>query len=108
MLKTDFFWFIGFGDLRAGGGRCAGKSGLPRRFDHRGRKVSHAHAALFGAALKTRVEMMPCNRFHFGRESLHVWGIPVGDLADECVVLRLDFAPGELDRILEGVSRREI
>ena len=61
-----------------------------------------------GAALKTRVEMMPCNRFHFGRESLHVWGIPVGDLADECVVLRLDFAPGELDRILEGVLKREI
>ena len=59
-----------------------------------------------GAALKTCVEMMPSNRFHFGRESLHVWGIPVGDFADECLVLRLDFAPGELGRILEGVLTR--
>ena len=31
-----------------------------------------------------------------GKETLHVWGIPADELANECIVLRLDFAPGSL------------
>jgi hypothetical protein len=40
---------------------------------------------------------MPSNAKNYGRETLHVWGIPADSLANECIVLRLDFAPGVLD-----------
>ena len=44
-----------------------------------------------GKRLEAAVEMMPANRFFYDRESLHVWGIPIDDLANECLVIRLDF-----------------
>jgi len=49
-----------------------------------------------GKALKARLEMMPWNAGRFDRETLHVWGIPADDLAGECMVIQLDFAPGSL------------
>ena len=49
-----------------------------------------------GKALNARVELMPWNVGDFNRETLHAWGIPADDLANECVVIRLDFAPGAL------------
>ena len=49
-----------------------------------------------GKALNARVELMPWNAGRFDSETLHVWGIPADDLANECVVIRLDFAPGAL------------
>ena len=50
-----------------------------------------------GKALNARVELMPWNVGSFNRETLHVWGIPADSLANECIVLRLDFAFGALD-----------
>ena len=50
-----------------------------------------------GEALNARVELMPWNAGSFRRETLHVWGIPADELANECIVLRLDFAPGALE-----------
>ena len=50
-----------------------------------------------GKTLKATVELMPSNAKNYGRETLHVWGIPTDSLANECIVLRLDFAPGVLD-----------
>lgn len=50
-----------------------------------------------GKALNARVEFMPWNVGDFNRETLHVWGIPADELANECIVLRLDFAPDVLD-----------
>ena len=50
-----------------------------------------------GKALNARVELMPWNAGSFDHETLHVWGIPADELANECIVLRLDFAPGVLD-----------
>jgi len=50
-----------------------------------------------GKALNARVELMPWNAGRFDHETLHVWGIPADELANECIVLRLDFAPGALD-----------
>lgn len=47
-----------------------------------------------GKALNARVELMPWNVGDFNRETLHVWGIPADELANECMVIRLDFAPG--------------
>ena len=49
-----------------------------------------------GAELKARVELMPWNSPQSDRETLHLWGIPADALADECIVLQLDFAPGTL------------
>ena len=50
-----------------------------------------------GKTLSVRVELMPWNVGDINRETLHVWGIPADELANECIVLRLDFAPGALD-----------
>ena len=50
-----------------------------------------------GKALNARVELMPWNAHNFRHETLHVWGIPADSLANECIVLRLDFAHGILD-----------
>lgn len=50
-----------------------------------------------GKSLNARVELMPWNASRFKRETLHVWGIPADELANECIVLRLDFRPGALD-----------
>ena len=49
-----------------------------------------------GAPLKARLDLMPWSALRYGRPTLHVWGIPADALANECVVLRLDFAPGAL------------
>ena len=54
-----------------------------------------------GLKLKTKVELMPWNvlaryEYKLGKPTLHVWGIPVNELANEAVVLRLDFKPGDL------------
>lgn len=49
-----------------------------------------------GKTLKANVELMPSNAMSYGRETLHVSGIPADELANECIVLRLDFAPGVL------------
>ena len=51
-----------------------------------------------GKTLNARVELMPWNASSFKRETLHVWGIPADALANECIVLRLDFPVGVLDR----------
>jgi alpha-L-fucosidase len=48
-----------------------------------------------GAPLKARVELMPWSALK-GKETLHVWGIPADNLANECIVLQLDFEPGAL------------
>lgn len=50
-----------------------------------------------GAELKARVELMPWNAPGSKAETLHVWGIPADGLANESIVLRLDFAPGALN-----------
>ena len=50
-----------------------------------------------GTEFKCVVEMLPCNCFHFDKPSLHVWGIPADELANECVVLKLEFDSGTLD-----------
>ena len=50
-----------------------------------------------GESLNARVELMPRNAGGFNRKTLHVWGIPADSLANECIVLRLDFAAGVLD-----------
>ena len=49
-----------------------------------------------GKTLDARVELMPWNACSFKRDTLHVWGIPADELANECIVLRLDFPPGVL------------
>ena len=54
-----------------------------------------------GAVLKARVELMPWRALK-SSPTLHVWGIPADELANECVVIRLDFAPGVLDAITGG------
>lgn len=54
-----------------------------------------------GKALNARVELMPWNVGSFNRETLHVWGIPADSLANECIVIRLDFAPGVVDGKLQ-------
>lgn len=46
-----------------------------------------------GKTLKAKVELMPSNAKGYGRETLHVSGIPADELDGECVVLRLDFSP---------------
>jgi len=56
-----------------------------------------------GKSLKTRVELMPWNAGKFDRETLHVWGIPADDLANECIVIRLDFPAGALDAALSAL-----
>ena len=53
-----------------------------------------------GKTLKAKVELMPSNAMNYGRETLHVWGIPADELANECIVLRLDFAPDVLKDLL--------
>ena len=52
-----------------------------------------------GKTLNARVELMPWNVGNFKCETLHVWGIPADSLANECIVLRLDFAPGDLAKM---------
>lgn len=49
-----------------------------------------------GQPLKTRVELFPWNGPQSDRPTLHVWGIPAGEFADECIVLKLDFGSGML------------
>ena len=49
-----------------------------------------------GKTLKAKVELMPSNAKGYGRETLHVSGIPADEFANECIVLRLDFAPDVL------------
>ena len=46
-----------------------------------------------GKTLKAKVELMSSNAKGYGRETLHVSGIPADELDGECVVLRLDFSP---------------
>ena len=43
-----------------------------------------------------KVELMPWNAGATRKRTLHVWGIPADELANECMVLRLDFKPGAL------------
>ena len=49
-----------------------------------------------GKTLKAEVALMPSNAKSYGRETLHVSGIPADEFANESIVLRLDFAPGVL------------
>ena len=49
-----------------------------------------------GAQLGAKVELMPWNAGATRKRTLHVWGIPADELANECMVLRLDFKPGAL------------
>ena len=58
-------------------------------------KVAHEPGYIGGAAFCTVGETGRWNMFD--HETLHVWGIPADELANECIVLRLDFAPGALD-----------
>ena len=52
-----------------------------------------------GAALKARVEILPKNALRDTSGTLHVWDIPADALANECPVIRLDFAPGRLEAV---------
>ena len=54
-----------------------------------------------GKALKAKVELMPSNATGYGRETLHISGIPADELANECIVLRLDFASDDFKGILK-------
>lgn len=49
-----------------------------------------------GRKLRTAVEMMP---WRLGKDVLHVMDVPVDELANEAVVVRLDFRPGELPAV---------
>lgn len=49
-----------------------------------------------GKTLNARVELFPWNAPKSDKPTLHVWGIPADELANECSVLRLDFKPGDL------------
>ncbi len=49
-----------------------------------------------GTELKASVELMPWNAPGSKAETLHLRGIPADELANESIVLRLDFAPGAL------------
>ena len=49
-----------------------------------------------GATLKARVEILPKNALRATSGTLHVWEIPADAIANECPVIRLDFAPGRL------------
>lgn len=44
-----------------------------------------------GKTLNARVELMPWNAGKVNRDTLHVWGIPADDLANECIVIRFEF-----------------
>jgi len=47
--------------------------------------------------MDARALRMATNAKNYGRETLHVGGIPADELTNECIVLRLDFASGVLD-----------
>ena len=49
-----------------------------------------------GAELATELELFPWNGPKSDRRTLHVRGIPADEYANECMVLRLDFRPGDL------------
>jgi alpha-L-fucosidase len=53
-----------------------------------------------GAPLDVKVELMPWNAPRSSKETLHVMGIPADELANEGIVLQLDFEKGELDRFI--------
>ena len=55
-----------------------------------------------GKTLTAKVELMPSNARGYGRETLHVSGIPADELANECIVIRLDFASGVFENSLNG------
>lgn len=58
-----------------------------------------------GAELKTRVELMPWNGPQSDKPTLHVWGVPADELANECLIMRLDFAgnlPGRIAKSCAG------
>lgn len=50
-----------------------------------------------GKTLNARVELMPWNAGKANGNTLHVWGIPADDLANECIVVRLDFPVGAMN-----------
>ena len=55
-----------------------------------------------GKTLRANVELLPSNAMSYGRETLHVSGIPADELANECIVLRLDFAPDVFKDLKKG------
>ena len=55
-----------------------------------------------GAPLDVKVELMPWNAPRSNKETLHVMGIPADELANEGIVLQLDFEKGELDRFIRN------
>ena len=52
-----------------------------------------------GRELKARTELFPWNGPKSDRPTLHVWGIPADAYANECMVLKLEYAPGALDAV---------
>jgi alpha-L-fucosidase len=57
-----------------------------------------------GTILKTRLELMPKNALKSKKETLHVWGIPADELANEGVVLRLEFEKGDVEKAISSIS----
>lgn len=49
-----------------------------------------------GAALKTELELFPWNGPKSDKKTLHVWGIPADEYANECMVVKLEFPAGAL------------
>ena len=49
-----------------------------------------------GTRLKVELDANPLKGPDSNKKTLHVWGIPADELSNECIVLRLDFAPGAL------------
>ena len=49
-----------------------------------------------GTELKIELEANPNRGPKLNNKSLHVWGIPAESVANECAIIRLDFAPGVL------------
>lgn len=54
--------------------------------------------------LKTRLEFMPKNALQSRDETLHVWRIPADELANEGVVLQLDFEKGAVDEAISKLA----
>lgn len=49
-----------------------------------------------GMELKTEIELFPWSCPKSDKRTLHVWGVPADEYANECMVMRLDFKPGVL------------
>jgi alpha-L-fucosidase len=54
-----------------------------------------------GKILNAAVEQMP-SLYPDKKEYLHIWNIPVDELANEAIILKLEFDDAPLDKLMEG------